>query len=205
MLEETKKEVREIRSIEAQMKWNMAREEIKNKVEEEREQENEIRDWRWRESDEMRAFVEEQAKITKEVELEESKDFQEFKREVKVVVKEEEQRLITETYEANTDIAAWREEAAQLVVEADKEVIADRNADVHHLREVKAQEKMQEKIEEEERREEEQNLEMMALARQLAREKEQLLESLELTRARQRVPVGNRGAAGRGAPRVGRF
>lgn len=198
MLEETKKEVREIRSIEAQMKWNMAREEQKNKAEEEKDTEEEIRDWRWRQSDEMREFVDEQAKVAKVVGLEESKDFQEFKREIKTQVKIEEQQYISEAYEQDVENAAWRAEFAQVVVEQDKEVILDRSEDIQHIKEARIQQKLREKAEAGDARAVEESNEMANLARQLAKEKEQLLESLELTRVAQRVPVGN----GRGTSRA---
>lgn len=194
MLEETKKEVREIRSIEAQMKWNMAREEQKNKATEENDADEEIRDWRWKQSDEMKEFVETKAQEVKVVELHESKDFQEFKREVKVHVKQEELQYIAEVYEQDVENAAWRAEFARAVVEQDKEVIIDRVEDVQHIKEVEAQHKLQQKAEEEDARALEQSMEMANLARKLAREKEQLLQSLELTRHAQRAPVAGRGS-----------
>merc|ERR1719242_2544383 len=54
MLEETKKEVREIRAIEAQMRWNLAREESRERAQEEEAVITDIRDWRWRQSEEMK-------------------------------------------------------------------------------------------------------------------------------------------------------
>jgi len=189
MLEETKKEVREIRSVEAQMKWNMAREEQKNKIADEQEAEEEIRDWRWRESDEMKEYVETKKQDDRLVQLEESRDFQEFKREVKEVVKQEELQYISEVYETDVENAAWRAEFARAAAEQDKEVIIDRVENIRHIQEVKAQQKYQHQREEDDARVQEQNAEMANLARQLAREKEQLLESLELTRNAQRAPV----------------
>jgi len=190
MLEETKKEVREIRAMEAQMKWNMSREEKKDKVLEEKESEEEIRDWRWKQNDEMRAYTEEKEQEFQATVLQESKEFQEFKREKKVEVKLEEQRYITEVYEQDLENAALRAEVAREQVERDHEVTADRFETQQHLREVKAQEKVRAKAEADENRALEQGLEMANLARELAREKEQLLESLELTRAATRVPTG---------------
>jgi len=197
MLEETKKEVREIRAMEAQMKWNMSREEKKDKVVEEKEADDEIRDWRWRQSDEMKAYTEEKEQEIKTVVLQESKDFQEFKREKKAEVKIEEQRYLAEVYEQDLENAALRAEAARELAERDHEVTADRLETQQHLREVKVQEKHRVRAEADDNRALEQNLEMSNLARELAREKEQLLESLELTRAATRMPPGRSSASGR--------
>lgn len=198
MLEETKKEVREIRSVEAQMKWNLAREEKKEKVIEKQEEETEIRDWRWRQSQEMKDFVEEKAQEVKVVELQESRDFQEFKREFKTNIKQEDLKHIQEVYETDVENAAWRAEQAHQALAQDKEVVLERVVDVQQLKEAKVQQKLQEKAEADEVRALEQTLEMAKLARDLAREKEQLLESLELTRAAGRAPP--RPSTGRARP-----
>lgn len=197
MLEETKKEVREIRAMEAQMKWNMSREEKKDKVSEEKETEDEIRDWRWRQADEMKEFVEEREQEMKVSALQESREFQEFKRERKVEAKVEEQRYLAEVYEQDLENAALRAEMAREQADRDHEVTADRLETQQHLKEVKTHDKLRAKAEADENRALEQSLEMANLARELAREKEQLLESLELTRAATRVTPGRNSGPGR--------
>lgn len=197
MLEDTKREVREIRAVEAQMRWNMRREEKKEKIMEEKEEIEEIRDWRWKQSAEMKAYVEEKANETKAVELEESKNFQEFKREAKAQGREENLRHITEEYLQDVEAAEWRKEIAQAAMERERELLADRVDHVAEHREIKHVQRQQEKAAVEEERAIEQSLEMAELAKQLAREKEQLLQSLEYQRACQRLPPGR--SAGRPA------
>merc|ERR550537_843955 len=92
MLEETKREVREIKAIENSLKWNMAREEKKERLTEAKAQVDEMRDWRWRQSDDMKAYKAALAKDAKVTELKESKSFQEFKRETKAQFREEEKK-----------------------------------------------------------------------------------------------------------------
>jgi len=205
MLEETKREVREIRAIEAQMRWNMAREETREKALEEAAEENEIRDWRWKQSEEMKAFVAEKAHQTKVTEIKESKEFQEFKRENKLLAKEEDLRHIQEVYEKDTENAAWREEAAREVAEREKELVAERVEDVQFVREAKANQKVKEKAEADENRAHEQSLEMANMARQLQQEKEALLQSLQYVRNCQRSPaLGPKASGGRPSGAIGR-
>lgn len=199
MLEETKKEVREIRAIEAQMRWNMAREEVKGKANEEAAELNEIRDWRWKQSDEMKVYVAEKAQQTKAEELQESRKFQEFKREIKEHVKEEDLKYIQEEYQQDTENAAWRAEAAKEVYERDKELTAGHAEDIQFLRELRSHQKEQEKAEENEARALEQSLEMAKMARELAKEKDKLLQSLQYVRSCQKNAAlgSSRGSSGR--------
>lgn len=196
MLDDTKKEVREIKALEAQMRWNMAREEQKDTQSEEKEKENEIRDWRWRESDEMKQLVAEKAQAIKVVDLEESKDFQEFKRETKAVVKDAEQQMITEEYLQDIENASWRADIARVEMERERELVIEKVDGVKELQEIKKQEKIIVKIQEEDERQFEQNMEMERMAKELAREREQLLQSLQLTRSAQRGQLGSSRTSG---------
>jgi len=183
MLEETRKEVREIKSVEAQMKWNLKRDEKKEKILEVKADEDEIRDWRWKQHDEMKEYVAEKEQETRATDLQASKEFQEFKREKRIVTKEDEIRFNAEVYQQDLEHAQWRNDMARMVAERDREALADHVEDVVHFREVKTQQKAQEMADEEENRMLEQNLEMMKQARELAMQKEQLLASLDYTRA----------------------
>lgn len=199
MIDDTKKEVRDIRSLEAQMRWNMAREEAKQVEGETKEKENEIRDWRWRQSDEMKEYVAEREQATKVEELEESRDYQQFKREYKTVMKDAEQQEITEEYLQDMENASWRADLARMEMERERELVVEKVDGVKELQEIKKQEKITVKMQEEEERQFEQNIEMERMAKELAREREQLLASLQLTRAAQRAPVGTSRTSG-GAP-----
>jgi len=189
MLEETKKEVREIKAVEAQMRWNMTREDKKEKRLEEISLTHELRDWRWRQSDEMKAHVEQKAYETKMIELQESKEYQDFKREHKLLAKEEDFMIIQEEYLRHVEAATQRAEDAKVGALREKEMNIDRFEDYQELREVRQSVRLQEKAELDENRTMEQQLEMANAAKELAREKDLLLQSLEHTRACQRAPV----------------
>lgn len=205
MVEETKKEVREIRALERQMKWNLQREEHKEVVLDKKSEEEDIRDWRWKQTEEMKAYAEEKAQEDRAVTLEESKAFQEFKRERKVETKVEDLRYIQEVYHQDLDHAEHRVEMAREQAEREQTVIADRLESRMHLKEQKMQELQLARAKADEQRMMEQTLEMQAVAEQLAREKAALLQSLELTKAATRVAIrsggtGRSSAVARGRP-----
>lgn len=188
MLEETKREVREIKAIESQLKWNMQREEKKERIVETKATVDEIRDWRWKQNEEMKAIKAAKAQMTKSMELKESKAFQEFKREVKVSTKDEARKQITEEYLKDRQDAQWRSDVSKLVFERERELIAERGDSYLEIRELRQVQKVQERVQEDENRAIEQSLEMAAIAKEIAKEKEQLLQSLEFSRAAQSAP-----------------
>lgn len=183
MLEETKREVRDIKAIESQLRWNMQREEKRERASEEKAGIGEMRDWRWRQNEEMKAYratKEHEKKIT---ELRESKSYQEFKRDAKAQGRQEEKKSIEEDYLKDRDYAQWRKELAKANIEREKELQYDRIEDRLELREIRNLHKVQEKMEADENRAHEQILEMQHLAREVAEEKAQLLQNLEWSRA----------------------
>lgn len=183
MLEETKREVREIKAIESGLKWNMTREDKKERLIETKASVEDTRDWRWRQSEEMKAYKASKLQETKTVELKESKSFQEFKRETKGVTKDEERKRVTEEYLQDREYAQWRAELSKAVQEREKDVTYGRHEDLLEIREIKNLQKEQERFETDESRAIEQTLEMAAIAREIAKEKEELLQTLELSRA----------------------
>lgn len=188
MLEETKKEVREIKAIESHLKWNMQREEKKEKLIEAKATVQEIRDWRWKQKDEMQAYAAAKTAEVKEADLKDSKAFQEFKREAKAVNAAEEKKQITEDYVKDRENAQWRAELCKAVQEREKDAVNGRLDDVLEIREIRNHQKEQEKLEADENRAHEQTLEMAAIAREIAKEKEELLENLEFSRKAHMAP-----------------
>jgi len=192
MLEETKREVRDIKAIESQLKWNMQREEKKEKSLDEKAAVEEIRDWRWRQSDEMKAYRTAKAQAFKATELKESRSFQEFKREVKERDRLDERRQVEEIYLQDRENAQWRAELAKVAHEKEKEICVERVEDYLEHRDIRNNQKLQERLEADENRALEQTLEMHAIAREIQMEKEQLLRNLEHSRAAcQRSPQRN--------------
>jgi len=188
MLEETKREVREIKAIESHLKANMTREEKKERQTESKTSAEEMRDWRWRQNEEMKAFKAAKAQITKVAELRENKQFQEFKRETKVETKFKTQKEITEEYSQNKEEAQYRASLVKAVHHQENELVKARVEDYLENREIAGMSKEAQKMEEEENRAHEQSLEMAAIAREIAKEKQEMLEMLEHSRAAQRAP-----------------
>lgn len=188
MLEETKREVREIKAIESHLKANMTREEKKERQTESKTSAEEMRDWRWRQSEEMKAFKAAKAQITKVAELRENKQFQEFKRETKVETKFKTQKEITEEYFQNKEEAQYRASLVKAVHHQENELVKARVEDYLENREIAGMSKEAQKMEEEENRAHEQSLEMAAIQRQIFAEKQEMLEMLEHSRAAQRAP-----------------
>merc|ERR1719313_75153 len=97
-LDKAKKEVREIQALEAKVRWDMQREERREVIDQKKAEEDEIREWRKQAAEEMKAYVAEKLKKIKAEDLEQSKDFQEFKRLRKQMAAEENRRYIEEAY-----------------------------------------------------------------------------------------------------------
>jgi len=183
MLEETKREVREIKAIESNLKWNMTREDKKERHIDTKASVEEERDWRWRQSEEMKAYKASKSLETKKVELKESKSFQEFKKETKGKTKEEERKQATDDYLKDREHAQWRAELQKAAQEREKEVTHGHHDDLLEIREIRNLQKEQDRMETDETRAIEQTLEMAAIAREIAKEKEELLQTLEISRA----------------------
>lgn len=188
-LEQTRKEVKDIRTLEAQMLWNMTRDEKKERITEQKAATDEIRDWRWKQADEMKAYVSELDHEVFVRELEESKEFQEFKRERLKELLDEEQKFIHEVYLNDVEYAAWRAELARAAFRREQALVAEKVQDVQLIRELKVERHQVEKANAEMERGLEQTLELQKLAKQMAEEKQKLMQSLEYTRSCHRGPV----------------
>jgi len=90
----------------------MARDEEKKAVD------DDIRDWRYQQHEEMKEFVSQKEKEQKLTELAESKDYQEYKRLRKQMEREEEQRYIQECYLQDREQAEWNAELQKQMSEA---------------------------------------------------------------------------------------
>lgn len=187
MLEDTKREVREIKAIESNLKWNIAREEKKERLHEAKSIVSDERDFRWKQEDEMKAFRAAKGQEARKTDLKDSKAFQEFKREVKAKTCEEEKRQIREDYLRDTENAKGRAELANVLHEREKDLVNMRFDNLLENREITNLQKQHEKMEADENRVLEQTLEMQAMAMELAREKEELLRNIEHGRTAERA------------------
>merc|ERR1712135_80391 len=90
------------------------REEKKEKHAEEQADDSELMDWRWKQSDEMKAAVAEKMQAEREVDLMNSKAFQEFKRERRALLREEELDQIQEAYLQDGENARAMEQTLEM-------------------------------------------------------------------------------------------
>jgi len=188
-LDKEKKEVRQIRSMESQVKWDMYREERCQTEEERREEARQIMEWRDREAKEMREYVEGKSREQRSLELMESKEYQEFKRAWKQAMRKQEIERIKVQLAENMDNAQWRVEL-QKAVEMDRQLALQENMEAQQeLREIKEKERQREKVVQDEERVHGLALEYAHQAHQISTEKEALLRSLALLRERQKAPV----------------
>jgi len=197
-LENTKKEMREIKALEGQMKWTLQREEKASVVTVKKDNEQEIMDWRWKQHDEMKEYMADKEYVIKEAELQENKEFVEFKRDHKLVVKEEDRQYNEEEYLVDRDNAEWRTAVAKGINEREKEVVAERFDNMIEVKEIRNDQKLEEKESTVQDRAHAQNLEMQNMVRQLQKEKDAMLDSLQYSRQRQNAaPLKNSASASR--------
>jgi len=192
MIAETKKEVREIRAVESKTKWQVNREERKDKLAQTIATQSELREWRWKQAEGMKALAVQRAQEAKVNDLQESKDFLKFKREAKLRTKEEELQLQTEVYHDRKKDSAWNVARAQEAVEQEQALVREKVDHVQHLREEKKQRVEQEKVSTAQERALQEHLDVAHLARQLAAEKERLLENLQFSRSCLQAPLRRR-------------
>eukprot|EP00930_Biecheleria_cincta_P095285 TRINITY_DN87266_c0_g1_i1.p1 TRINITY_DN87266_c0_g1~~TRINITY_DN87266_c0_g1_i1.p1 ORF type:complete len:731 (-),score=135.35 TRINITY_DN87266_c0_g1_i1:117-2114(-) len=183
LIEETKKEVRQIRSLEAKTKWDLSRQERRDKNAETVAAQSELREWRWKQADSMKAHVAAKARQSQERDLRESKEHVGFKREVKVQSKEVEQQHQAELYAKHKEDAAWNVARSREEFQQEQILVKEKVENVLHLRQHRHDQKQQLRAEEERERAQKEHLEIAHMARELAQEKQRLLQSLELTRS----------------------
>jgi len=201
-LEETKREVRDIRAVERKLRWNLERQDKKENVVTARNQDSELRDWRWRQRSGMKQYVEQKASRARAADLRDSRNFQTFKREAKVAQKQEEMHHNAHKHQQDVGHAAQQAEIAQEQREKDHEVKLAKCESVLFQKEAKVRLEIESKIHDDQERVFEQTLEMNEIARQMCAHRSNLLESLELTKAAAKsAPRSARTGCGRGLRR----
>ncbi|CAL1146563.1 unnamed protein product [Cladocopium goreaui] len=153
---------------------------------------SELREWRWKQAEGMKALAVQRAQEAKVNDLQESKDFLKFKREAKLRTKEEELQLQTEVYHDRKKDSAWNVARAQEAVEQEQALVREKVDHVQHLREEKKQRVEQEKVSTAQEHALQEHLDVAHLARQLAAEKERLLENLQFSRSCLQAPLRRR-------------
>jgi len=169
----------ELHGLECKLKWEMMRDIQRKARLQENVEENEIRQRRWKDSDELKAHASEKARTAKHQELEARRHVIDHKREAKQRLKvehlEHQQELLAKTmaHSALQEEHAARSEARR------REPLEDKRESLRHVVEERQTQKMQAKLQEQAERAHEHGLEMARVARQLSEEKERRLRAIE--------------------------
>lgn len=189
MLEKTKKEVREIRAAEAKMKCNMMREERKERVVLNKAASMEIMQWRQEQdmlSKEQAAMV---ADARKKQELEDSREFQDFKRLRKQLPIQEERCLAEVQYQEDTEQSRWNVELKRAAEEEKRNMVVAHFEKYDHIRALRAETAAQTRAIEDDERVHEKQLSMDFRLKELMATKNKMLQSMEYTRGRHGAPL----------------
>jgi len=189
-LEQVKRETREMRAMETQIKASMKREEEKIRKSEKQQDVKELMSWRQEQRKAGLEHAAARARENKRLDLEESRHYQETKRANKQVEKEAETQIVKEDYLDTKENSSWRVEEVKARIPAERRLVVESNLEKHRVfAEYKLETQSYEEAEQREARaafESQEMSHMMLLAKQ---QKELALESLELTRGRQHDAV----------------
>lgn len=189
-LEAMRREAREMKSMEAQIKWGMKREEEKMRK---HEKEEDVRDnltGQQAFAKGIKEYSAERALESKNKLLRESRDFQEFKRGSKVIDKEVDQRWIKEEYTATKENSEYVTELARTVPLEEQRTKVEENLERYRVfAEHNLEEQQREKIEEREFEMSRQEAELDLALLQAKQEHDAALQSLEYIRKSQEAPA----------------
>jgi len=189
-LERLKKEAREARAEDAAIKWSMKREEDKEKRKEKKTDQAEIMQWRQNENRKMKELAAEKKQVQKVLELQESREFEDFKREKKAEHKATKIHENEDAYLETKDASEWAAERKKAFPPEDRAFIIDQNLEKYQLFAEYAINQQalerQDTVEAEALREQQEMDYLISKARQ---EREQAIQSLEFFRAQREVGI----------------
>ncbi|CEM11918.1 unnamed protein product [Vitrella brassicaformis CCMP3155] len=188
-LDETKKEIRELRAQESAMKWEMDREEKRAKQEEEVERDREIMNWRVKERTEMTKFVKESFRERQKRELDERKEYVEFLRWAKQLHSENLKKVWSEMYAFDKQFALWQDELGKQYIQTRKDIIERHKQHWDEQRENKRFEAMREKMMREEEAQWRMELEMEHKYLELIKQREQMKQKVNAIRDKRHAPL----------------
>jgi len=182
-LERLRREAREMKSAEAQVKFNMRREEQKQKKLEKDREAQELLEWRNQSRGEALAYSDYTKRQQRAMELEDRQNFHEYKRVVREVRQAELAQEINEEYLSSKESSEYRVEMQRIEQsEERRELLEARKESLLTLSEAKADEKAREDHEEQERRDAADQAEMEHQLMLAQRERDEALQNLECVR-----------------------
>lgn len=189
-IERLKKEAREARAEDAAIKWSMKRDEDKEKKKEKKSDQAEIMQWRQNENKKMKELAAEKKKVQKVLELQEAREFEDFKREKKTEHKATKIKANEDVYLETKDASEWAAEKKKAFPPEDRAFIIDQNLEKYQLFAEYAINQQaldrQDRAEAEVQREQQ---EMDYLISQARQEREQAIQGLEFFRAQREAAI----------------
>lgn len=190
LFEQTRREIREIRSIENRLKWDMSREEQLLAASEERKVSMDTMRWRQQQSQTVIAGAEESRQQSRLVKHEQASSFSEFRCNQRALSEALERKQNKELLLQNKENSEWQEMVAQDLAATSKELAADARAEQQEFKEVRQSQRMQSRAEARQARLD-RSLELSHMARELAKERDEALLSLSCMNACRQRRVGS--------------
>eukprot|EP00388_Colpodella_angusta_P001555 GDKJ01004893.1.p1 GENE.GDKJ01004893.1~~GDKJ01004893.1.p1 ORF type:complete len:356 (+),score=97.37 GDKJ01004893.1:99-1166(+) len=188
-LETSKKALRELRSVERRMSWDLQREEKKFIRDVKKTRESDLMQYYKKDSNEMKEYVAQKAKERKVIELAEQKEFQEFKRFARDSHKEHMKKVWAEALDYSTAFSAWQEELKLEYIRREKESASVKKENFDVERVVKQWTKNVELILLSEEREWARQLEAEYALRKATEEQKKLDDKLKILQAAKSRPL----------------
>lgn len=188
--EHLKKQTREMKVAEANLKFQMAREETAQKVAEKKEDAETLYNWRLEERNNTLRHEDKQRQLTLEKDILENKEFQEFKREVKAGDRQNTIQINHQNYLDQKENSEWfAEHRRNNLMEQQKLVVEEHLEQRNFMVEHHLQELLREESDQKQDRLESDRREMELQLKQAAQQKALALESLEYIRSHQHSAV----------------
>mmetsp|Transcript_10830 Transcript_10830/g.24790 ORF Transcript_10830/g.24790 Transcript_10830/m.24790 type:complete len:596 (-) Transcript_10830:61-1848(-) len=179
-VEQLRRETREMKAAEHSLKWSMQRQERQVKVDEKVRDAKDIMAWRREQVDESQAYADANNRVRRQSELTENRNYQEFKRDRKQVLKEEDLEDVKERYQDGKDYSEWAMALRREMPMEERAQIVEANIEnFKMLQDYHYEEERQRKIEYQVAAAEEQRAEMNLLIHQAKREHAAAQNSLD--------------------------
>lgn len=191
-LEQMRREAREMKAMEGQLKWTMKRDEDKQKSQDSRQDKLAVMKWRQEQAKGLQEYAGDRANNFKLTNLRDQRDFQEFKRSAKKSDQEEDLQQMKDQYVESKDVSEFATEMKRIVPIEDRKVLIDQNLDRCALMSMYALEESQrEKQQQTYDRNEFEEVELGHQMLQASKERDSALQSLEFFRLQSRQTTEN--------------
>jgi len=185
-----RREAREMRSMDSDLKWRMKREEDKQRNNEAKEDTKDLMEWRKEQKTQQQEYGKTRAEKHKREALEESKDFQDFKHVAKQVELANELEKSKELCLVDKEYSEWMAESNNGKHREERQNTVDMHLEQYALASTyKIEEAQREKIERKIARMEDEEAELGFAMLEARREREAAIQSLEHVKKLERTPV----------------